>query len=258
MGAFLLTTDSGRLVVPNMLHFEGTETMLRRIFGSESECTFTLGFAGPTLYAATQRPNTSSAVQQTQMLTLAEACSSTANEGGQPSDDGRTLVGYERKDVAWSFANDGAHVIAQTQVATWANPVEWKHQGTWYQWTGTEWEEYKVREWYLDDQWEPLVGYPWQVPVIHPNFLLGPEFDPDDGYPEPDAYGAWVAENLHRLGGFPISQVFLFNGQDELVASAVLAAPMLWRPEGTITMQYVARLVGAPAGRPSVLDLEYV
>lgn len=79
--------------------------------------------------------------------------------------------------------------------------------------------------------WQPVHGYPWQTPVIHPDWPLGPD----------SALGEFIAANLHRLGGYPVYAVFVAAGA-QLIASAMMLRATLIRPGGSLGVQYRARV----------------
>lgn len=257
-----------RIRQPNILHWEGSEDLIKRFFLGGSSKDFIMGFCGAMLTSRFHRPNkTTFEINQDFETTFADLTHAAANEGGVPDDDSRTCVGYERKSLNWSFRQDGSHWAVESGWQTWTHAITWAFHGVWYEWNSTtsEWDEIEKglwEQWPNREYWAPIHGFPWDVPNIHENYLMGGEFvdlppGSGGGYPSPDARGEWYAGNLHRLGGYPITTFWVATDDEKLVASTVLRAPMLWRPGHTIRCRYSARLHGK-APHPRVIDLDWV
>jgi len=238
MGEFVirLRGPDGRLLAGrharNVLAFEGTERLLRRIFPPLGPAiAFKLGLSGAFSHTESERPNHNpdapefAAYDGTTTLSHLTNPAYSPNEGGVP---GASLVGYARRDVAFTVRPWAGGARIETEEIAFDNVIGWAQRGDWS-------PDPPPRPWGPPWQgWEPEIGYPYQTPVIEPDAL----WDPD-----PTGFGAFLAGNLHRLGGFPINVVFLQDLDGHLIASAALMTnPVLWRPGSTLTVQYTAEI----------------
>ena len=246
MGEFVIrqVDRHGRLLgcrrVPNVLAFEGTERLLRRVFPPITAApVFKLGLSGAFSHTETERPNHPPLVPEipaydptVTLAQLAEAAN-WPNEGGAPDAETRTLIGYARREVAFTVSPsaDGARI--ETDELAFVNPIQWIQHGDWS-------PNDPPRPWQPGwEAWEPEVGYPYQIPQIHEDAFWNTDF------------GAFLASNLFRLGGYPINVAFIhnlgddgvFSPDDELVASCtMMTAPVLWRPGATLHVRYHAEI----------------
>lgn len=243
MGEFLVSLESpqrGRsreLALPNILHFEGVRYILRQLFPPyDTAPTFIIGLAGPTLRSRESRPNQApGTVEYDERLTFAQCTDGDANEGGAYTSAMRSWLGYGRQSVTFTAGRESDGGIAESTQATFANLVPWARLGDWdnpdtdpdiepppYPWGDAA------------GNFEPDHGYPWQTPRVHPNY-----FDAI----EPGGSLDWLADNWHRVGGFPITLAFLADAsRSVLIASASFAAPLLWRPGSTVYVRYRGRV----------------
>lgn len=227
MGEFLLElVERGRVVqrrtCANLLHFEGLGNLLHRAFPPlVPALAFTLGLTGATVRTRVERPNPAldELLFDDPRLTFWDLTNGSANEGGAPDDVTRGLIGYARQPVTFDITRAADSVLLATERVEFHNAVPWARQGfddpPPPPWQAPGWE-----------QWEPSVGFPYQIPNVAED-ALGDR-----------AIGRFFTANLHRLGGYPITHCFIATQYNQVVASSVVQAPLLWRPGGYVYAQY--------------------
>jgi len=272
VGEFLVQTQfpDGRVFrrrLPNYLMYRVHGRILRAMFPPASgggSFSFELGFAGPMYRAPSERPN-----YDLDSFTLdrrgkySDFVGMWANEGGLPSDDTRTVAGYERAAVTWAVTEDGKSVRIDSGWHEWAHGVQWQRYGDWapQEWLDDEHGTYpQPWPWTDCSSWEGSHGFPYCQPRINSDYWLdvGPPesgcFD-SEGNPvdceHPDNSNPWgfacpsCIMSGHQWGGYPTGCAFIIitgaGYDDEAFAAAAMAAPFHWRMGGTVSMRYVGR-----------------
>lgn len=250
---------------PNYLMYRAHGRMLRAMFPTVSggPFSFELGFAGPMYRDPTERPNyDSDSFSLDRRGKYSDFVGVWANEGGLPSDDTRTVAGYERAAVTWTITEDEKSVRIDSGWKSWSHDLGWQTYGDWapMEWLDEENGTYpQPSPSYECSTWEENHGFPWCQPRIHPDFWANTP-PPEEGCTDaagnpvdcqhPDNTNPWgwdcasCVMSPHQWGGYPSGCTFVIitgGGDDEAFAAAAMAAPFHWRMGGTVSMRYVGR-----------------
>jgi len=232
------------LIFPNHLMYRAQDRLLELIVptGATFGLTFEIGMSGPQYQLASERPNPDAeiAYSLSRRGQFSDYVGNYGNEGCAPSDDARTLFDYARQAVTWSFTNPPGGVIIDTGWHQFENDLTWARHGDWQP---VDWDEDTgtyPQPWDYTDcpPQEGQHDYPWCTARVH-----------DDWWTDQGCAGC-ASIGIRRLGCYPAGAAFVLvdgpgTSNDEVLAAAELADPLLWRAEGDIRLQYRGRF-GAP------------
>lgn len=241
-----------RFLAPNVLAYEGMQYVYRQMFPTcEDAMTFALGVSDPLGRAKELRPNPATGeVPFGPALTFAQCTAAAANEGGGYTAGMRDSFGYSRKTVTFTAAPEADGGALACPVQEFPNGHEWLPQDgdDWdLPWTADQIEQ-PPPAWTPRASWEPVVGYPWQVPRKRSATESGgdPLVYVYSYMHEWDSSGDldWLYD-FRKMGGFPITMAFLADSsRSKLIAAALFAGHVLLRPGLSVHVAYQARIGG--------------
>lgn len=226
-----------------MLHDEGADHILRRTFPIGGDFTavreWLLAVGGLNQMWINQTPNGfpgpgGPPIEYRRETTFTEITGPYANEGGAEGGNGSVhaaILGYTRKPISLTAANDGRSIRILAPEKAYLNQVGWAPWGSYAP------DEFKPPDW-SGEQWEPEHEYPWQTPT----WKDGRWSDPWDD---------WFRENPHRAGSFTIGMAFILSTATPgmLLCSSIACGAFSIKPGATLYTRCTARLT--PPGLPA-------
>jgi hypothetical protein len=218
-----------RVVQDNILHDEGADYLLRRMFpvggaftGARSDWQLCIGGIRCTQPAATPNGNLGIFFDYDRGTTYAEIAQVAQNEGGAYGADHATILGYARVPVSFSRSNLGRSVIIETGEGEFANVIPWADLGDYTPNPAPQHHPHYV----------PNHGYPWFRPIWKGDYFGS------SGIPK--AWSDMLTRNPNTAATFSVANAFVVSpsGAPILLASANLARCLVVRPDGELYVAY--------------------
>lgn len=221
------------VVRPNLLHDEGADYLLRRMFpvgGSfaPARSDWKLCIGGINCQGASATPNGALGVfiPYDRQTTFAEITSVYANEGGAYGATHASILGYARQPVNFSLAPHGRSVQLATEEREFANQIPWGDLGDWSPDPAPQHQPY----------WEPNHQYPWRKPIWKPGYW--------GSSGEAGAWSGMLTGNPATAATFSVGVAFIVSesGAPILLASAAFTNCLVIRPGDALWVRYASRL----------------
>lgn len=249
MGQFLVEQRRAdraieRLVAPNLLHDEGCDYVLRRMFPVDGGFAavrndFQLCIGGVTCLGRMQTPNGTleMPIPYERKTTYADITSVFANEGGAYGATHAGILGYSRKAVSFEILDQGRSALVRTEQRDFANAIPWAPLGSY------DPDEFKPPD-FGWPAWKPEHRYPWDKPTWKPNYWG------DSG--EAGAWSDMLTNNPATGATFSVGVAFIVSPASPpiLLCSARFTRCLVIRPGDALWVRYAGRVRPgvAPAG----------
>ena len=228
MGFFIVRHRDQHYSLPNTLHDEGCDHILRRAFpigGSfaTARTDWKLCISGVPCLGMTDTPNGPITLSYDHETTYAEITA--ANEGGACDSTQASLLGYVRKAVTLTVENQGRSVRVYTEKREFANAIPWTPLGSYTP------SEFEPPPW-SGYPWETAQGYPWQSPTWKSEYFGASVWgDKFTGYPM-------------AASTFSVGAAFIVSTASPaiLLCSARFTRCLVIRPGDSLWVQYIGRL----------------
>ncbi len=218
-------------VLPNLLHDEGKEYLLRLAFPPlVAQQNYQIGLSG----INTDGPNGPPENDYDETTAYGVMTHDTSNEGGGSSAGHRAALGYSPKTTFFHIQRVGGFAMVRSEQVAFHHPLDWAPTpDSWWRDKGRIPPDHK---WFTPNEgWQhyrPTHGYPWDVPLK--------QRDPDD----PLSWMDWFYTDFRRAVAFPVSIIWLGTAgtPKRLLFSASLKRPVALVPESTLHVHYRGRL----------------
>ncbi len=218
-------------VLPNFVHDEGKEYLLRQVFpphiGGQG---YEIGVSG----IAAAGPNGPTVNPYDETTPYAVMTHDTSNEGGASTAAHRAALGYSPQTTWFHIQRAGGFAMVRSEQVAFQHPLEWEPTpDSWWHAKGWIPPDHK---WFTPNEgwqpWRPVHGYPWDVPIKRR--------DADD----PPSVMDWFYTDFRRAVAFPVSVVWLGTADTpkRLLFSASMKRPVALVPESTLYVHYRGRL----------------
>jgi hypothetical protein len=218
-------------VLPNFVHDEGKEYLLRQVFppniGAQG---YEIGVSG----IAAAGPNGSPLNFYDETTPYVVMTHDSSNEGGASTAGHRAALGYSAKTTWFHLQRAGGFGMVRSEQVAFHHPLDWTPTpDSWWHAKGWIPPDHK---WFTPNEgwqpWRPVHGYPWDVPLKRR--------DADD----PPSWMDLFYTDFRRAVAFPVSVVWLgtSTAPKRLLFSASMKRPVALVPESTLYVHYRGRL----------------
>jgi hypothetical protein len=239
MGAFAVRhLREGRLIgaitAPNLLHDEGADYCLRRMFpvgGSfapaRSDWMLCIGGINCNSPGATPSGSSLTQIPYNRETGFYAIVALYQNEGGALGQTHANILGYARQPVSFALDTQGRSVLIATAEKEYTNQIPWADLGTWPD------PEVKPQH---QPFWEPNHQYPWRKPIWKYGY-----------WGTSGEAGAWsdmLTGNPVTGATFSVGVAFIVSasGTPILLASAVFSDCLVIRPGDELWLRYASRV----------------
>jgi hypothetical protein len=223
----------GDIFAPNLLHDEGADYVLRRMFpvgGSfaPARSDWMLCIGGINCNGAGATPSGSSLTQipYNRETGFYDIVAPYQNEGGALGLTHTNILGYARQPVSVALDAHGRSVLIATAEKEFVNQIPWADLGSWAPDPTPQHQPY----------WEPNHQYPWRKPIWKHGY-----------WGTSGEAGAWsdmLTGNPVTGATFSVGVSFIVSasGAPILLASAVFADCLVIRPGDELWLRYASRV----------------
>jgi hypothetical protein len=242
MGEFKIT-HSGcgsieQITVPNILHNEGADYLLRRMFpvgGSFNtrRDNWLIGLGGSTCLATSSTPNgrmynlgfLAPPTPLTREAGYWDVADFYWNEGGANDTFHAALLGYERQATTFSTSFLGRSGIVQSDEHKFVNILEWIDKGSW--------DADNPKPQHQPLPWDPNHGYPYRRPIWQSGTLN-----------TTSDWDAILVQNPYRANSWSIGAVFIVSEEPTpiLLCSGLFSHCLSIKPTSSLWVSYGGQL----------------